>query len=510
MAKTQTNFTAIGLNICHSWRGAFVAMGCLLLTACSSVPEPTSYYPEHLHHCTQELINFKNQVKQENVTDAQYMWLEKYPHLAFDRFSLSLVDTLSEPQNRAKWLEYTTQKATEQRSVEFSNLSSSQFNLDRLDDCAQKLSSFSQADQIFWQRLLETPPDFPSDYQLWQKIVGVYPIAKIFAQSSINAEKQRLLQGMKEEHDNPIIQYVPSPHSHSSDPLEFAQELKKWLEPENLNTGKMTPPIHWPLLNSTQTKQLLHHFAPSWQVETLSQDDNIGHVTLNKSAKPIIDTTSPTMYSYLSYTRFYGEILVQLNYNVWFPRRSAKSHFDPYAGDFDAVLVRLTLNRNGDPYILDSIHSCGCYHMVFNLDPSLTFSELPPDPEPPLTLTAFPDKKPLAPTITLSAKEHMITQVSWLPVVNAKPITFAPYHQLKRLPVHKENTDNKTKSLFDSNGMLMASARAERWFLWPFGVPSPGTMRITGHHATAFIGERHFDDAFIFEPFFVPPSAPKP
>lgn len=510
MAQTKTSFSAIQLSILHWWRAVTFMSGYVLLTACSSVPEPTSYYPDHLRSCTQEIVNFKRLVKQESAIDTQFMWLKEYPHLAFDRFSLSLIDALSEPKNRAKWLEYTAQKATEQRTVEFSHLPNNPFHLARLDECAHELSLFSITDQNLWQRLLQTPPEFPSDYQTWQKIIGVYPIAKLFAQSSIDAEKQRLLQGMNAEHNNSVIQYAPSPQSHSSDQLGFAQELKQWLEPDKLNKEKTVSEIHWPLLNPIQTEQLLHYFAPSWRVETLSQDDHIGDVRLNENEKPTVETSSPTMYSYLSYTRFYGEVLVQLNYNVWFPRRSAKSHFDPYAGEFDAVLVRLTLNRDGEPYILDSIHSCGCYHMVFNLDPNLTFAELPPDPEPPITLTAFPEQKPLVPTITLSAKEHMITKVSWQPTINAKTLTLAPYHQLKKLPVHGKNKDKQTRSLFDSNGMLMASARAERWFLWPFGVRSPGTMRITGHHATAFIGERHFDDAFIFEPFFVNPSGSNP
>jgi len=34
------------------------------------------------------------------------------------------------------------------------------------------------------------------------------------------------------------------------------------------------------------------------------------------------------------------------------------------------------------------------------------------------------------------------------------------------------------------------------------GVPDPGEMRQWGHHAIAFIGQRHFDDPDLIERFF--------
>jgi hypothetical protein len=39
--------------------------------------------------------------------------------------------------------------------------------------------------------------------------------------------------------------------------------------------------------------------------------------------------------------------------------------------------------------------------------------------------------------------------------------------------------------------------------LWPLGIPAPGAMRSRGHHATAFIGRRHFDDPDLIERYFV-------
>jgi len=60
------------------------------------------------------------------------------------------------------------------------------------------------------------------------------------------------------------------------------------------------------------------------------------------------------------------------------------------------------------------------------------------------------------------------------------------------------------RSLFGPEGSVPGSARAERWLLWPMGVPSPGAMRERGRHATAFVGRRHFDDADLLDRLFEP------
>ena len=62
--------------------------------------------------------------------------------------------------------------------------------------------------------------------------------------------------------------------------------------------------------------------------------------------------------------------------------------------------------------------------------------------------------------------------------------------------------DDGRRSLFGSDGLVAGSERAERWLLWPMGVPSPGAMRERGHHAIAFVGRRHFDDADLLDRLF--------
>ena len=63
------------------------------------------------------------------------------------------------------------------------------------------------------------------------------------------------------------------------------------------------------------------------------------------------------------------------------------------------------------------------------------------------------------------------------------------------------------RSLFGEDGLVVGTGRSERFLLWPMGVPSAGAMRQWGHHATAFVGRRHFDDPGLVEAGFTLRSA---
>ena len=75
----------------------------------------------------------------------------------------------------------------------------------------------------------------------------------------------------------------------------------------------------------------------------------------------------------------------------------------------------------------------------------------------------------------------------------------ADYDQLRSLPAAPQGY----RSYFGQHGIVQGSERAERFILWPMGVRSPGAMRAWGHHAVAFVGRRHFDDARLIESLFV-------
>lgn len=476
---------------------------CVPLFACTSLPKDIPTYPETLQGCVNTLIDFKQQVALQQVKDAQVFWSPSYPHLAFDRFSLSLVDELHTPASRSMWLGYVTDKAIEQRHIEYQNLTEKQgIDEQALDVCASQLAQDNLTDEAFWQTLQRSPPVYPSDYQTWQRVVGIYPVTKLFLKPMIRSEQLRIRLEYEQLAASNAITYAVTPKSElrAKTPTgPYYPEIPLWMR-----QAREASDLAWPLLTDEQSAELLRFFAPHWQIETESDDDRPGKVSYDRDGEAWVDTLSPVLYSYLSYTRFQGHILPQLNYVIWFANRPATSSFDLYAGQFDAVMIRLTLDEHGQPYIIDSIHSCGCYHMVFSLNPALVFADRDPDTEPPITLQVGRNMHPEEPiTVTLGAVDHMVKGLRWQALGEHSTLTLLPYRQLRNLPLQSGHT----KSLFDQEGMLPKSERSERWFLWPFGVKSPGAMRQVGHHATAFIGERHFDDVFIFESLFLPKQA---
>jgi len=471
----------------------------ILLLSCSSLPVPipdsTSKYVQTyrspLQSCAQQLIDFKRTVQQQGVQDAQLLWIPRYPHLAFDRFSLSLIPELKSYQARAQWLNYVTRQATIQRKVEYQNLpDKSTVEYESQEYCANKLAALN--DENFWRRLQQSPPTYPSDYQNWQRIVGLYPLSSLLVEPSIHSEKKRILRGFHQ----PLHDYSVS-YGVNDKPTFSQQEVQTWIEQA---TGKSS--LEWPQLTDIQLTRLLEFHAPEFLIESVSLDDKPGRAEYHGNGQPQVAPHQPVLYVSHSFTHFHGKVLLQLNYSLWFANRTAKSTLDPYAGQFDGILFRLTLDSHGQPYILDSIHHCGCYHMVFALDPQLKFAARNPNIEAPITLQVYPNIKAKTLNITLSDGEHMIKGVRWTKGNDqVRPLTVLDYHQLRSLPVQ----NGKQKSLFDQQGMLTASERLERFYLWPFGVRSPGAMRQIGHHAIAFIGERHFDDPTMLEALFLSP-----
>jgi hypothetical protein len=204
-----------------------------------------------------------------------------------------------------------------------------------------------------------------------------------------------------------------------------------------------------------------------------------------------------------SYTRFGGEVLLQLNYIIWLPDRPPNGWIDIYAGKFDGLIWRVTLRMDGKPLAFDSIHSCGCYYQIF---PGAGVRVAQPEDgsepifSPMPILGPNPGERVL---VRLASSTHFIQAVaSEKPSPDAKHYGWLDYDQLRSLPM----PSGLNRSMFDSDGLVRCSQRPERFLLWPMGVPSAGAMRQWGTHAIAFLGKRHFDDPWLMRELLRPVS----
>ncbi|MDD1781352.1 hypothetical protein LRP49_09065 [Enterovibrio sp. ZSDZ35] len=453
-----------------------------ILSGCITTPEKASplFKGEH-SQCFQLLSDFYTSIETHRTYLLPYAQDQRFPYLAFDRFSTSFSQELNDSQSSQQWLSYVGKMGRLQLETALKLAPREEQNVDTYLKCQADLTAKSASLPAFWLSISQQPPEIETAYQHWKRVVGIYPIGSLIAEGRIEEEQAHIQSAFHRPLAHPF-QY--------GDKREPISDVKAILE--QARRGSL---LRWPQLNEDQEAVLLGHFSPVISVETLSKDDLPGALLFDERDQNLtIETKQPTLYQGITYTRFQGDVLVQLNYIVWFPARTAKSTFDPYAGEFDAINIRLTLDNNGHPLILDSIHQCGCFHMVYSLNPTLTF--LPSDGERPIEMSLPTPSNHSRLHVSLSAGEHMITQVSFTDNIQPDiPLSPAPLLSLAALP----SGDGQHKSPFDRDGILSESARGERWFLWPFGVRSPGAMRQQGQHAIAFIGERHFDDAFLFE-----------
>jgi hypothetical protein len=254
----------------------------------------------------------------------------------------------------------------------------------------------------------------------------------------------------------------------------------------------------------SELASLLATFAPVLEIDELDRSDRIGTPELGAGGTPDVDTSKPVVYVRAAHTRYGDETLLQLVYSFWFPERPRMSAVDLLAGRLDGITWRVTLDGRGEPLLFDSIHNCGCYHMFFptgSLSPrtiSQTYQE-------PVLIAARlgPWRPGERPILRIAARTHYIQNVRYgagPDISTGTAYTFASDDELRRL----RNGNNARYSLFRPDGIVAGTQRAERYVFWPMGVPDPGAMRQWGRHATAFVGRRHFDDAFLIERYFEP------
>lgn len=187
---------------------------------------------------------------------------------------------------------------------------------------------------------------------------------------------------------------------------------------------------------------------------------------------------------------------------IWFSERPKEGKLDMLGGALDGLIWRVTLAPDGKPLLYDSIHPCGCYHLFFPTEKLRAKARHPSLQEHAYVPQAAPSLGPgERPTIWVESASHYVVRITITTPEAARsrlPYELADYDQLRSLP----RTDGTRRSLFRPDGLVEGTERGERLLFWPMGIASAGTMRQWGHHATAFVGMRHFDDPDLIDQAF--------
>jgi hypothetical protein len=517
---------------------------------CASLAPPpldnTTATPELLA-CADWYAALDAETDSAGVRDAGAVRVPGFAHLRVNRFTASLAGALGAASNhfdaqtaQAALLQRLQQLDLQARSYELANLpsqarmrlahsqktealgatSSAQSAatlLQRTQTCAARLTAHDTASPARMAALLQRL-NVPDDYVTVYRIAGVYALSRYpFAAGVRKLEAERL--AVFTATDSPPgtgatrLRYAPpSPTTAAS---LTAAEVSRMLAPAPAD------PLQVPAPSTADLERLFTQFAPSFEIDTASNDDLPGSLVWrsgqSSNAQPTLalDTAAPALYRQVAYTRYQGRNLLQLVYTLWFAARppAPGSTFDILAGQLDGLVWRVTLAPDGTPLLYDSMHPCGCYHLFF----PTPAAQPKPAPEAGIEWAFVPTAVPAVGaqdriTLRIAARTHYVDRVSVAPIAgvasipssaaaqSTTPYAWRDYHSLRSLPLGA-SADNR--SAFNPKGFIDGTDRTERWLFWPMGIERAGSMRQWGKHATAFVGRRHFDDATLLEQRFV-------
>lgn len=427
-----------------------------------------------------------------------------FPYLRVDRFLASFAGEVEETARFEAWTARLARLDRQARAFEIANLPDAERRRlaglapagkdlgQAADLCRDRLitSELAQAEN---RRLLRQRAHVPDDYVTAWRIIGLYPITALFVKAGIAAWHRETAATyalpLEQLPQLGTLQAWSAPAAPRLDSTAVAALLRA-------SAGN---PLGIPEPDAAQREALFASFAPQWQIDTVNGSDRPGTPYFTAAATTAqVDIDRPAVFRRLSHTRFGGEVLLQLNYIVWFKARPAASRFDIYAGDLDGINFRVTLGSDGRPLLFDTIHNCGCYHKFFPVAPLARsaaargfWTEQPLVPQ----LLATTGEVPV---LHVASRTHYVDRISFIPRRDAALYRWDDYPRLRSLPL----PGGEHRSLFGAHGVVAGSERPERVLLWPMGIRSPGAMRQWGRHATAFVGRRHFDAPYLIESLF--------
>lgn len=478
----------------------------IIMTGCAYTPQTVrSPYLGHdtpAGQCAEFFAALDQAVKQAGVRDPEEFRLENHPYLRANRFLASFSKEIADGAAFDDWvkrLQFLDQNA---RFFEIANLppkSLSNLHLEtgetdirqKVIQCGDflKVIDFKNADQ---RRKFKANVKAFDDYLLLRRILGLYPITSMFVASGIYRYQSEVHKSFSNQPPPPGWQKICYLPAVSNDSQPSAADILK-------TTGRDA--IGIPEYSSQDLKTLYEFFAPVWELQTKENFDRIGTPFWTADKNPAIDTDRPISFQRLSFLRFEGKILTQLNYVVWFPARPKEGSFDIYGGFLDGLIYRITLDSDGQPLLYETVHSCGCYHKFYPTDRLQVLKKIDYAEKPLVLKAPVADPNSARMVVALETRTHYVKSLYTIPggvKTAAVSYSFADYDQLRSL----KYLEHEHRSFFREDSIVNGSERLERYLLWPTGVLSPGAMRQWGRHSVAFIGKRHFDDPNLIENIF--------
>lgn len=471
----------------------------LLVAGCATVPPGPARQPAttpQLQPCLTLFQEARAAVEAQAATWPSARVLPGFPYLRVDRFLAWYRGESLDADAFAAWVGHLRALDREGWRAEAPRLpadavatlgSGREALVQRLGECGDRLAAAELAGPAAREQLRRVAR-VPGEYSYLQRTLGLYPLTVI-----------PVAEGIRRLHNR-----IKAAFATPRDELPTHGELRRYAPQVPAAEGPAAIPLRRDALGIPrptpgELRWLAGAHAPVWEIDVAGDYDLPGAPVWTGFERPGIDPERPLAYFYPSWTRHADAVLLQLNYVIWFGERPRAGAMDLLAGALDGLNWRVTLDRRGEVLLYDVIHPCGCYHMAFPGPDLAPRAELRFQPEPPLVPARAP---------ALAAGQRVVVRVAsgshYLESVYAATMTAAlsyslrDYAELYLVP----GANGKPRGLFRPDGIVPGSERAERWLLWPMGVPEPGAMRARGRHAIAFAGHRHFADPDLIERLF--------
>jgi hypothetical protein len=341
----------------------------------------------------------------------------------------------------------------------------------------------------FYEVLLRAVTD-PSEYSTAMRVAGIYPLTAI----PVTAVTRRVQEKFRKWHHTPpdqletmgeLTAYVPSRST------EYSEQTVRLV----LNRSRQNA-LLIPQPSIADQKILLAMSAPVIIQDVAADYDNIGEVVWQDD-KVSVHPAEPTVYYYLSHARLKGVPVLQLNYVYWYSARNGPKSPWIERGSIDGITVRVSLDYDGLPFMVDIMNNCGCYH--FFVPHHKKIGKVIPTPDgvdafvPRRLPESYPRKRL---KLRIISGWHQVAHMDDdMNEARSLPYQMAAYEQLEMLP----HDDKSFESIFNSAGIGKDSGRIEPLILFPMGIVDIGSMRQRGHHATKLVGREHFDDPDLFD-----------
>ncbi len=362
----------------------------------------------------------------------------------------------------------------------------------RTESCALQLFDSDRRYPDFFQSVKSSV--MPTDeYSTIMRVVGLYPLTAI----PVNIITYKVRNEFNAWFAIPLKELPVDGQL-----IAFGPRIAPRLGPSQvaeLIASASHNPLAIPVMTDAQKAELARQYAPVYYQDVFASYDRIGRVIWHSDGIDI-DTSQPTVYYYFTLALHNDVTVLQINYVIWYSGRRGPNPPAIERGHLDGLTIRISLNQNGIPVMVDAINNCGCYHLF--APPQNSIRRQLPQPfkndafVPQYLPPSFPKQRL---HIRINSGWHQIQRLFTQELAAAsKDYDLLPYDQLESLPYR----DGHNLSMFNQYGIVKGSARIEPILLFPMGIPNVGSMRQRGHHAIELVGRSHFDDPALFNRHF--------